>query len=167
MKKQLLYILLPLLFLTLTAFTVHKYYMALFQINFAPEKEMLQITGRIHIDDLNKALEKKHKKKVAVENEKNSDEELKALNEYLSSHFSIKVNEQLKPMNFLSKEIDGDELICYWNIKGISKINSLEIYNTILIDRFPEQQNMINITVLGLKNSFLLTNSTHTKVLKY
>ncbi|TRX23096.1 hypothetical protein FNW25_11595 [Flavobacterium franklandianum] len=140
--------------------------MALYQINYASDKKMLQITSRIHIDDLNKALEKKHKKKISVENENNSSEEL-LLEEYLSSCFSIKVNGQVRSLSFLSKEIDGEELVCYWNIRNISKINSLEIYNTVLVDLFSDQQNMINVTVLEVKKSFLLTNSITSKSLKY
>ncbi len=166
MKKQIISILLPILLFTISASTVHKFHMALYQINYASEKKMLQITSRIHIDDLNKALEKKYKKKIAVENENNSSEEL-LLKEYLSNRFSIKVNGQVKPLNFLSKEIEGDELVCYWNIKGLSKINTLEVNNTVLTECFSDQQNMINVTVLGGKQSFLLTNSLTSKSLKY
>jgi len=167
MKKQILYPLLVLLFLTTSAFTLHKFYMAVYQINYAPEKKMLQITSRIFIDDLNKTLEKKYNKKFNLGNENDSAEEMILVKEYLANHFSIKVNNQSKPMNFLSKEVEDDVLICYWNIKGISKINSLEIYNTILTDWFPEQKNLVHIAVLGVKNSFLFTNSTSTEVLKY
>jgi hypothetical protein len=167
MKKQIVFLLLPILLFTTSASTVHKFHMALYQINYAPEKKMLQVTSRIHIDDLNKALEKNYKKKISFEDEKGSEEELISVKEYLSNHFSIKVNDQINALNFLSKEIDGDELVCYWSIKNISQINSLEIYNTILTDCFDDQQNMINVNVLGGKKSFLLTNSTSTKVLKY
>ena len=167
MKKHIIYLSLTLLLFTLTSFAVHKFHMALYQINYASEKKMLQITSRIHIDDLNKALEKKYNKKNSIGAEKESAEEVFLLKEYISNHFSIKVNDQVKPMNFLSKEIDGDELICYWNIKGISKINSLEIYNTVLTDCFDNQQNMINIAALGVKKSFILTNSIYSKITKY
>jgi hypothetical protein len=167
MKKRILYPLFALLFLTTSAFTLHKFYMALYQINYAPEKKMLQITSRIFIDDLNNTLEKKYDKKFNLGSEKESAEELILVKEYLAKHFSIKVNNQVKPMNFLSKELDDDVLVCYWNIKGISKINSLEIYNTVLTDLFPEQKNLVHITVFGLKNSILFTNSTSTEVLKY
>lgn len=167
MKKRIITIVLPVLLLTLSAAALHKYHMALFQINYAPEKKMLQITGRIHIDDLNKALEKKYKKKIAVENEKDRNEDIIAVKDYLSNQFKIKVNGQIKTLNFLSKEIEGDEVVCYWNIKEIAKISSLEIHNIILTEFFSDQQNLINITVLGVKNSFLLTNSTPSKTLKY
>ena len=167
MKKQFLYPLLVLLLLTSSAFTLHKFYMAVYQINYAPEKKMLQITSRIFIDDLNKTLEKKYNKKFNLGNENDSAEELILAKEYLVQHFSIKVNNQSKPMNFLSKEVDDDMLVCYWNIKGISKINSLEIYNTVLTDWFPDQKNLVHVAVLGVKNSFLFTNLTSTEMLKY
>nr|WP_315149626.1 DUF6702 family protein [uncultured Flavobacterium sp.] len=167
MKKQILSILLPILFLTVSAAAVHKFHMALYQIDFASEKKMLQITSRIHIDDLNKALEIKHKKKMSIGDEKQTSEDSFLLKEYLTSNFSIKVNEQVKPMNFLSQEIDGDELVCFWNIKGISKIGTLEIYNSILIDVFADQQNMVNVNVASLKKSFILTKTVNYKNLKY
>jgi len=167
MKKQILSILLPILLFTFTAFTVHKFHVALYQIDFASEKKMLQITSRIHIEDLNKALEKIHKNKISIGDEKETPEELTLLKDYLAKNFSINVNGQLIPLNFLSKEIEGDEIVCYGNIKGVSKINSLEIYNTVLIDYFSDQQNRINVTVSGDKKSFLLTSSITSKILKY
>lgn len=166
MKKQIIFIVLPLLLFTTTASTVHKFHMALYQINYDSEKKMLQITSRLHIEDLNKALEKKYKKKITIENENSSSEEV-LLKEYLTNRFSIKVNGQVKHLNFLSKEIEDDELVIYSNIKNIAKINTLEIQNTVLIECFSDQQNMINVTVLGEKKSFLLTNSVSSKTLKY
>ena len=59
MKKTILITFFGLLFLSLTSFSVHKFYVALYQVNYAPEKKMLQITTRLFIDDLNNALAKK------------------------------------------------------------------------------------------------------------
>ena len=70
-------------------------------------------------------------------------------------------------MNFLSKELDGDVLVCYLKIKDVSKINALEIYNSVLIDCFAEQQNIIHITALDVKKSFLFTETSTKQVLKY
>ena len=92
MKKQIISILLPILLLTLSAAALHKYHMALYQINYAPEKKMLQITSRIHIDDLNKALTKLNKKSISIENEIENNEETLIIKDYLSTRFSIKIN---------------------------------------------------------------------------
>jgi hypothetical protein len=167
MKKRMVVALLLVLTFTISSFGVHKFYMAIYQINYAPEKKMLQITSRIFIDDLNKTLEQKFKKKFYLGTDKESSESVELLKKYLFEKFSIKVNGQPKTMNFLSKEIDDDVLVCYLNIKEISKLSSLEIVNSVLIDGFSEQQNIVHITVFGTKNSFLFTASSTKQVLKY
>jgi hypothetical protein len=167
MKKVMSYGLLVFCLVSLSSFGLHKFYMAIYQINFAPEKKMLQITTRIFLDDLNKGLEKKYNKKVFLETNKESDEDVNALKKYLAENFSIKVNGQIKTIHFLSKEMDGDVLVCYLNAAAISKINTIEIHNSILIDCFSEQQNITHVTVLGDKKSLLFTESSTKGVLKY
>lgn len=141
--------------------------MAIYQVNYAPEKKMLQITSRISVDDLNKALEKKYNKKLYLGTEKELPEEMFLLKKYFFENFSIKINGQTKTVNFLSKEIKGDILICYCNVKEITKISSLEIFNSVLLDWNSEQQNMIHISVFGEKKSVLFTDSNRNKTLKY
>jgi len=152
---------------SMSSFAVHKFYMAIFQINYAPEKKMLQITERIFVDDINKALERKYQKKTFLGSDKESAESVELLKKYLSQNFTIKVNGQVKSMNFLSKEMDGDVLVCYLSMKDIPKIKSLEIYNSVLIDCFAEQQNIVHITTLDNKKSFLFTETSTKQVLKY
>jgi len=167
MKKAVVCVLLGFFLVSFNSFSVHKFYMAIYQINFAPEKKMLQITSRIFIDDLNKALEKKYNRKFFLGTENESVDDLVLMKKYLAENFAIKVNGQPKIMNFLSKELDGDVLVCYLKIKDVSKINALEIYNSVLIDCFAEQQNIIHITALDVKKSFLFTETSTKQVLKY
>ncbi|PZX93640.1 hypothetical protein DOS84_09525 [Flavobacterium aquariorum] len=167
MKKGIVIALLLLFAFSVSSFGVHKFYMAIYQINYAPEKKMLQVTSRIFVDDLDKALEKKYNKKFFLGTDKETVESIDLLKKYLAENFTIKVNGQPKTMNFLSKEMDGDVLVCYLNIKDISKMNALEMYNSVLIDCFSEQQNIVHITAFGAKKSFLFTESSTKQVLKY
>lgn len=167
MKKGIVIALLLLFAFSVSSFGVHKFYMAIYQINYAPEKKMLQVTSRIFVDDLDKALEKKYNKKFFLGTDKETVESIDLLKKYLAENFTIKVNGQPKTMNFLSKELDGDVLVCYLNIKDISKMNALEMYNSVLIDCFAEQQNIVHITAFGAKKSFLFTESSTKQVLKY
>ena len=167
MKKRILIAFFGLLFLTLTSFSVHKFYVALYQVNYAPEKKMLQITTRLFIDDLNNALEKKYQKKINLGSEKETEEDLNLFKKYFAEKFSVKVNGQTKTLLFLSKEMEGDVLICYFSIKDIHKINTLEIYNSVITDNISEQQNIMHFNVSGVKNTLLLTESNSKGLLKY
>jgi hypothetical protein len=167
MKKGIVTALLLFLAFSVSSFGVHKFYMAIYQVNYAAEKKMLQITSRLFVDDLDKALEKKYGKKFFLGTDKETPESIDLLKKYLAEKFTVKVNGQSKIVNFLSKEMDGDVLVCYSNVRDISKINSIEINNSVLIDCFSEQQNILHLTVFGTKKSFLFTESSTTQMLKY
>jgi len=141
--------------------------MAIFQVNYTPEKKMLQITSRIFVDDLNLALEKKYGKKVYLGSEKESADDQGVLKKYFSENLQIKVNGQSKPVVFLSKELDGDVLICYCRVTDIAKLHSAEITNTLLTHWNSEQQNILHFTAFGEKKTVLFTSSNKTEVLKF
>lgn len=167
MKRPLKYIVPLLLFLTLTAFGAHKFYVSIYQINYAPGKKMLQITSRVFIDDLNDALQKKYKAKTNLGDKNESTEEVALMKKYFLENCTIKVNGQSKPINFLSHEIENNVMICYFNVKDATKVKTMEIRNTALFDLFPDQQNIIQVNVLGKKQSLLLTNDSKSGVLKF
>jgi len=168
MKKKWFYPLLGILFLSLSAFAFHKFYVGVFQVEYATEKKMIQITSRIFIDDLNNAMEKKYHKKTFVGTEKETQADLDLFKKYLAENFTIKINGQTKPITFLSKEVEaGDVLVCYSRIKEIDKFKTIEISNTILVDWNGEQQNITHISAFGTKRSVLFTESSRKELLKY
>ena len=150
----------------LSSFSIHKFYVSLYQVDYAREKKMLQITSRIFIDDLNNSIDKKYGKKIQLGSENETDADLLLFNKYFNEKFTIKVNGQLKPVQFLSKEMEGDVLICYFKIKDIYKIESLEIYNAVITEGNSEQQNIMHFSILGVKNTLLFTESSPKGVIK-
>ncbi|GAA4065316.1 hypothetical protein GCM10022389_07570 [Flavobacterium cheonanense] len=145
---------------------MHKFYVSIYQVNYAPKKKMIQITSRLFIDDVNDALEKKFKKRTyfALENETPEDEVF--LKKYFAEKFIIKVNGVSKTLNYLSKDIDGNVVICYFSIKDLPKISSVAIENSALMELNEEQQNIIQANINGEKQSLLLTSENFKGMLK-
>lgn len=167
MKKTILITFFGLLLLTLTSFSVHKFYMALYQVDYSPEKKMLQITARIFVDDLNNVVGKVYSKKINLGSENEGVEDEILLKKYFSEKFYIKVNGHMKPLHFISKEMEGDVLICYFSIKEVDKIKALEVYNAIITVGNSDQQNIMHFNILGIKNTLLFTESSSKGMLKY
>jgi hypothetical protein len=147
-----------LLFFALTSFSIHKFYVSIYQIDYAQNKSMLQITSRIFVDDLNAALKNKYNKETHLGAANESEEDVLIMRKYIQNHFSIKVNGKPKVINYLSKEIEANVLICYYNIKEIQKIKSIEIQNTALFELNSEQQNIIQTNIYKNKKNLLLTS---------
>jgi hypothetical protein len=75
MKKKFAIVLVLLASLGFMA-SAHKFYVAIFQVNYAAEKKMLQVTTRIFVDDLENALEKKYNREFSLDPSSQTAEEL-------------------------------------------------------------------------------------------
>ncbi len=166
MNKSIKTICLVILFFGMCSMTTHKFYVSIYQINYEHKKKMIQITSRLFIDDVNDALEKKFRKKTFIGEENESIEDISLLKKYFADKFLIKVNGVSKPVNYLSKELENNILICYFNIKDVSKITKLEVINDCLMELNLEQQNIIQYNFNGEKHSLLLTNENIKGMLK-
>lgn len=145
--------------LSLTSFTAHKFYIGVYQVDYKVEKKEFQITSRVFIDDVEKALETKFKKKLNLATSKESKESDELIATYFKEKFIISVNNKPQVMNLLAVEYEDDVLICYHKISFSGKIKSFSIYNSILIEQFSEQQNLLHININSNKKSFLFTNT--------
>lgn len=166
MRKSILFPLLLLLFVIQSSFVLHKFYVSIYEMNYVPEKKMLQITARIFVDDINSVLQKKYNRTTFIGEKNEATEDVVLLKKYLAENFIIKVNKQPVGINFQNKEMEGNVLICYLTCKDISKIKTLEVKNTALFELDSEQQNIIQTTIYGKKESLLLVGDQPSGVIK-
>jgi len=154
------------IFISLSSFAYHKFYVSIYQIDYVREKKMIQITSRIFVDDLNQALLKKYKYKTLLGEKAQSENDIGYMKRYMAEHFVVIVNGQKKEFNYLSSEIEDNVFICYYSIKDITKMNNLEIINTALLELNTEQQNIIQFKNANDKQTLLLTNDNSRGSLK-
>ena len=159
--------LLVLLFSFLSAFTLHKFYVGVFQIDYFKEKKAVQITARLFIDDLEKALYKKHNKHIYITTKDEIAEANTLIANYLSEKLKIKINNKSQSLQFLTKEQEDNIVICYLKIPFKDNIKDLEITNTVLSDIFKEQQNLVHLNLNSNKKTLLFTNTETNQKLKY
>jgi len=162
LKYFLLFLLIPIL-----SFTVHKYYVSLTQIDYNQKNKLVEITVRVFIDDLNKALDKQYHQEFNL-GEKN---ELKNTNyfikNYFENNFIVKVNNQHKDYNMVGKEYEDNICYIYFEIPAIANISNIEITNSILQEIFEEQQNIIKTNINAIHHSLILTAENNKGLLKF
>lgn len=156
MKKQLL-LLFAVLFLS--SFSAHKFYVSVTQIDYVPSKKRIEITSRIFIDDLEKGLNKRFNKKVNLTSTKELPEAEELIKSYLKEKIKISINKKPQNTEFLAREVEGDVLILYTKIAISKKINTFEIYNSLLTEVYSDQQNIVHTNINSNKKSILLTNT--------
>ena len=156
-----------LLFALFSAFTFHKFYVGVFQIDYFKEKKAVQITARLFIDDLEKALYKKHNKHFYLTTKDEISDANSYIASYLSEKLKIKINNKVQTLQFLFKEQENNIVICYLKINFKDNMKELDISNTILTDIFEGQQNLVHLNINGNKKTILFTNTETNQKLKY
>ena len=164
MKKRLIFFL-PIL-LVILSFAAHKFYVSIYQINYDASKKRVEITARLFVDDLNFVLEKTYHKKTNLGTPNQSKDEELLLIDYLSNHIFVSINGSKKKLQFVRTELDTNILICYLKINDIPKIGAFEIQNNAFMEQFDTQQNIIQSSIMGEKNSLLFTSDKYKGILK-
>ena len=147
MKKKLKIITLLLLFFAFTSFAVHKFYVSVTQIDYIQNKNRVEITSRIFIDDFNKVLEKKYNKKIYLASNREISGAKELVKSYMLEKLKITINNQPHATQFLGTEIDNDVLICYLKVTFSEKITTFGIENSVLTEMFKEQQNLVHTDI--------------------
>lgn len=148
-------------FTLLCGFSLHKFYVGVFQIDYFKEKKSVQITTRLFIDDLEKALQKKHNKHFYITTKDEIANTNKYIEDYIKQHFIVKLNGKNQIITLLTKEQEDNIIICYFKISFSEKIKTIELTNTILTDIFSEQQNLVHLNNNGNKKTLLFTNTNN------
>jgi len=155
------------LLIPMCAFTLHKYYISLCEIEYVKEQQSLQITLGMFIDDLEFSLNKNNDKILYLatpEEVLNIDEYYK---KYLHKHFKISVNDTAKFYEYIGKEYDNDIVRFYLEVTNVEHLNSLEIINTSLFRDFEDQQNIIKIKINKFHKTFYLNRKNDKGMLNF
>ena len=150
-----------------SSFVLHKFYVSVTQIDYVPNKKRIEITSRIFIDDLEKALTKKYQKKPNITSSNELPEAEEWIKTYVKEKIKVSINKKPQVIEYLAKEVEGDVLIIYTKIAISKKINTFEFYNSLLTETFQDQQNIVHTNINSNKKSFLLTNTVFQEKIDY
>lgn len=154
-------------FIMCSSFVLHKFYVSVTQIDYVPNKKRIEITSRIFIDDLEKALNKKYKTKLNITSTNEISEAEEYIKAYIKEKIKISINKKPQVIEYLTKEVEGDVIIIYTKIAISKKINTFEVYNSLLTETFQDQQNIVHTNINSNKKSFLLTNTVFQEKIDY
>lgn len=150
-----------LLLIPMMSFHPHKFYVSNTIIEYSAQNQSYGITIKLFTDDLETALggETLH---LGEDNEAVNVASL--IENYINSHFKLKFNDQNQMLVYIGKEVENDLTICYFEMLQSTDFHTLQIDNTMLLELFPDQKNIISLSVGG-KSQTLIMTANHTSEL--
>ena len=108
------------------------------------------------MDDIESALNDKYKIDLQLTNKDELKDNDKYFEQYLKENLNFKVDNIEKEFNYIGKEYDGGLVFFYLEIENITSVSSLSVKNTILINTFKYQQNLVKLKAHDKNKSVLL-----------
>ncbi|MEM0994130.1 MAG: DUF6702 family protein [Bacteroidota bacterium] len=143
----------------LFATDAHDFHLSKSVIEYNAAEESLEVTLHIFLDDLEATLfEGGIQEKLNLCTEKEHEKGETYVEYYLRRSFRLMVNGKEVEYNYLGKEISEDfqAAWCYIEVPKVGKIENLGVKNTILMELYEDQRNIVQIKVPNEKPKFFM-----------
>ncbi len=154
-------------FLLTTTF-LHPIHISVTDINFDEEHNALEIISKVFIDDIEneiRALNKEEYLDITKPGKGRTTDDL--LKPYLKERFKITVNGKEVECNYLGHEIETEALYLYFEVEKVKKLKSITVENTIMLNYYDDQVNMVHVKVDGKLRSMKMASGEEVGTLEY
>jgi len=165
MKLRILFLL---FIFTLTSFsTNHKFYVSVTEIEHNEKNQSLQVISRVFTDDLESLLKKRYDPRVRLGKKVETPGANIFIQEYLQQRFTVEIDGKPLKIKFLGKEYENDMTLFYIEIPEVKKFSKIHIKNTVLLDMFEEQKNLVHVQYQGKTKSLILADGKESDMLNF
>lgn len=132
---------------------IHDFHMSLTEIYHNAESKSLEISVKLFTDDLGIALQKNEAPKMEIGTDREPPQANELIENYLRRNVKFVINGKPVEFKYLGKQAELDATWCFLEVKNVSKVHTMEIINTLLLDSFEDETNMVNLNIGGRKKS--------------
>ena len=153
--------------LVFTGATTHPIYVSVTEIQHNAKDKTLEISCKIFTSDFEAILKSKTKSKVNLLQPADKTLMESLVNQYIQQHLKIKVDGNLKPMEFLGYEQNEDAIQSFFEINDVATLKKIDVQDDILYEYKSEQISIIHVVVNGNRKSTKLVNPDNSVSLNY
>lgn len=131
----------------------HPFHTSVTELFFNAKEKSWEVSIKLFQDDLETTLTAYTNRPFKFSFEKEADKVIEA---YLRKHFGVQVNKVLQtPYRYLGFETQNDAIWVYLEIPTDQDLSGVYLENSLLIDSFEDQTNLVQVAKGEQKKSFL------------
>ncbi len=138
----------------------HPVHVSVTNIEYEQERESFIISFKIYTDDFERIIFNKYGIHLRLGNEDELKDQQIYIDRYISESFQFVVNrnKRLNP-EFEGKRMNEEAVWLYYRFGCKQKVRSVSITNSILMDLFNDQTNLVIFKSIDFEKGYRLTNS--------
>jgi hypothetical protein len=127
----------------LMSFLTADFYSSMTKVDYVEGSKTLKFTTKMNTEHISSAIN-------INPNNAGFEAEVK---KYVNNKFAVSVNGSPLRLTFTGSQVSGESVWVYFESSGVSNINSLKINNSILLETYPKQINIVNIAYKGVQKT--------------
>ncbi len=142
---------------------LHPVHVSLTNVEYSKDKNSFQITVKVFKDDFRKIIFKNYDVVIDVKDSLWMNQERETIAKYLSEHLqSDAFRKNISTLNIVKKEIDDLSAWYYLEIPAKKFKKKFEISNSLMLDLYPDQTNLLIFSYKDEQTSEMMTQSQQT-----
>ncbi len=137
---------------------LHPIHITVTDIAYNEEEASLQVIVKVFVDDLENEIRQKLNEPyldiTLPTDGRTTDELTKA---YLLENFKLEVNGKPVEWNYLGHKLSAESIHFYLEVQKVKKLKEIAVENTILLNFYEDQVNMVHVKVDGKLRSMKIT----------
>lgn len=89
------------------------------------------------------------------------------LKKYINSKVTVSINGKPQAITFTGSQVSGESVWIYYEINNVTSISTLKIRNAILLEAYPKQLNLVNISYKGNQKNMNFSKSNDTNEVSF
>lgn len=121
------------------SFVAADFYSSMTKVDYVEGSKTLKFTTKMNTQHIANAL------KIEI----NSSNFKPEVERYVNQNFGVAVNGANKNVTITGSQVNGDAVWVYFEVSGVEQISNLRIRNSVLLEVYPKQFNVVNIAYKG------------------
>lgn len=132
---------------------IHQYHVSVTQMKYDKPSKSFEISIRVFTDDLEKGLSEDNNKRIFTI--KNNDQNNPFVEHYVRKYFALTSTSKKAEIQYVGKEEEADATWIYLEIPFSDNPDGWKLQNSILMETFDDQVNMMNLKLPSGPKTFL------------
>ena len=137
----------------------HPVHVSVSNVDLFPDQGEVQMSVKIFSDDFENIIKQKYGVQLEITKQVNPGADTSAINRYISESFSLSVNgTEIDKLKYVNTQLNEEAIWLYYEYYHTGKIDSIKIINSVMMDMFVDQINLVIITCRDNQNGYRLNN---------
>ncbi|SRR5690606_20635998 len=135
----------------------HPLHVSVTEVNYDEKDKALEIMMRVFMDDLELALRNRFNNPTLDVLNPSGMTLDEMMTTYVAESFKITLDNKSQKVRYLGHEEDGEAFVFFIEVANVKKWKGIGITNSILMDLYDDQSNLVHVTSGGKVRSLRLT----------